>query len=244
MTAESSAFRTPISRREANGVTTFTWSTEDPPIHARYRVEWKFKATEAGERSKVETLSPAEQMRSLGIVQDGEPVLAETARVFDLPAEAEDARRVVAQLVSTLERVGQVHTFAKGMGLAAPQVNIGRAAAVIRTPGGETITLLNPRVIGQSADTDEQYEGCLSFFDVRGMVPRPLAIEVEHQDADGTVRIMAFEHGMARLVAHEIDHLNGMLYRERMRAGVEPIPVAQYKGTGQKWSYQGATLRP
>ena len=67
------------------------------------------------------------------------------------------------------------------MGLAAPQINIGRAAAVIRTPDGETITLLNPRICDESAETDEQYEGCLSFFEVRGMVPRPLAIEVEHQ---------------------------------------------------------------
>ncbi len=47
------------------------------------------------------------------------------ARPFDLPAEAEDVRRVVAQLVGTLERVGQVHNFAKGMGLAAPQINMG-----------------------------------------------------------------------------------------------------------------------
>ncbi len=239
MSAESSTFRTPISRTESNGVTTFTWSTDDPPLHARYRVEWKFKAANAEERSNVKTLSPAEQMRSLGIAQEGETILSETARYFDLPAEAEDARRVVAQLVSTLERVGQVHTFAKGMGLAAPQINIGRAAAVIHPPEGDTITLLNPRIIDQASETDEQYEGCLSFFDVRGMVPRPLRIEVEHQDADGTIRITEFERGMARLVAHEIDHLNGVLYRERMRPGIDPIPVAQYKGTGQTWSYQG-----
>jgi peptide deformylase len=176
-------------------------------------------------------------MRALGIAQEGEPVLAEQARSFDLPAEAEDARRVVAQLVSTLERVAQVHTFSKGMGLAAPQIKIGRAAAVVRTADGQSITLINPRIIDQSSDTDDQYEGCLSFFDVRGMVPRPKAIEVEHQDVDGTVRITAFERGVARLVCHEVDHLNGVLYRTRMRPGVEPIPVSQYKGTGQQWPY-------
>lgn len=238
MTAESSAFRTPISRTTGEGMTVFTWSTDDPPLHARYRIEWKFKGAGADDRSDVEALTPADQMQALGIAQEGEPVLGEPARPFDLPDEAEDARRVVAQLVSTLERVGQTHTFAKGMGLAAPQINIGRAAAVVRTSNGEMITLLNPRVIGQAADTDEQYEGCLSFFDVRGMVPRPLGIEVEHQDADGTMRITAFEHGVARLVFHEVDHLNGVLYRERMRPGVKPIPVAQYKGTGQSWAYK------
>ena len=188
--------------------------------------------------AEMEMLSPAEQMRALDIVQEGEPVLSEVARPFDLPAEAEDARRVVAQLVSTLERVGQVHNFTKGMGLAAPQINIGRAAAVIQTPDGELITLLNPRICDQSAATDEQYEGCLSFFEVRGMVPRPLAIEVEHQDAEGNIQLTAFERGVARLVCHEVDHLFGTLYRARMRPGAEPIPVSKYRGTGQQWTYR------
>ena len=109
---------------------------------------------------------------------------------------------------------------------------------MIRTPEGETVTLLNPRISDESAQTDEQYEGCLSFFDVRGMVPRPLGIEVEHQDIDGTRRITAFERGMARLVCHEVDHLFGVLYRARMKPGVELIPVSKYRGTGQQWTYR------
>ena len=183
-------------------------------------------------------LSPAEQMRLLDIVQEGDPILAEAAQRFDLPAEAEDADRVVGRLVSALERVSQVHSFAKGMGVAAPQIGIGRAAAVIRTPEGQTITLLNPQICDQSAAIDEQYEGCLSFFDVRGKVPRPLSIEVEHHYTDGTMRITTFERGTARLVCHEVDHLMGRLYRSRMRPGVELIPVAVYQGTGQQWTYQ------
>ena len=151
---------------------------------------------------------------------------------------AEDARRVVPQLVSTMARVGQVHKFGKDIGLAAPQINIGRAAAVIRTPASESLTLLNPRICDESAEMDEQYEGCLSFFDVRGMMPRPLAIEVEHQDVDGTTRITTFERGMARLASHEVDHLFGILYRGRMKPGVEPIPVFAYQGTGKQCTYR------
>jgi peptide deformylase len=127
------------------------------------------------------------------------------------------------------------------MGLAAPQIGIGRAAAVVLTADGDSITLLNPRVIDQSTETDEQYEGCLSFFDVRGMVPRPLEIEVEHQTPDGETCITTFERGTARLVAHEVDHLYGVLYRARMRSGVNPIPVSEYKGTGRQWSYGNAS---
>ena len=238
MTVDASPFHTPIARRPKDDEVVFTWSTDEPPLNSRYRMEWKFMVPEDNETTEVQAMSPAEQMASLGITQEREPVLTETARRFDLPAEAEDARRVVAQLASSLERVGQVHNFSKGMGLAAPQVGIGRAAAIVRTPGGETITLLNPKITDESAETDEQYEGCLSFFDVRGMVPRPLAIEVEHQDIDGTVHITTFERGTARLVCHEIDHLFGMLYRSRMKPGTKPIPVSTYKGTGQQWSYR------
>jgi peptide deformylase len=238
MTAEALPFQTPIARQRVEDQMVFTWSTDDPPVHARYRIEWKFRVPDDHQTTEAETMSPAEKMRGLGIAQEGDPILAEVGRPFDLPAEADDARRVVSQLVSTLERVGQVHNFAKGMGLAAPQVGIGRAAAVIRTPEGETITLLNPRICDESAEASDQYEGCLSFFDVRGMVPRPLAIEVEHQDIDGTTRITTFERGMARLVCHEVDHLYGQLYRSRMRAGVDPIPVSQYRGTGQQWTYR------
>jgi peptide deformylase len=108
----------------------------------------------------------------------------------------------------------------------------------VHPPGGDTITLLNPRIVEESTQTDEQYEGCLSFFDVRGMVSRPLVIHVEHQDINGQPLITVFERGIGRLVAHEIDHLGGILYRQRMRPGVEPIPVTAYRGGGHNWRYQ------
>jgi peptide deformylase len=215
MTAEAAPFDTPIARQEAGEEVIYTWSADEVPLHARYRIEWKFRGPEDKENAGMPTVSASEQMSSIGIIQEGDPILTETARSFDLPAEAEDARRVIGQLVSSLARVSQVHRFVKGMGLAAPQIGIGRAAAVIRTPDGETITLLNPRICDESAATDEQYEGCLSFFDVRGKVPRPLSIEVEHTGIDGTAQITVFDKGLARLVSHEVDHLSGVLYRSR-----------------------------
>ena len=240
MTASALPLRTAIQQREQADRTLFSWSTDDPPLHARFRLEWKFKAlTETQERRQpVISSSASETMTSLGIVQDGDPILTTPARTFDLPADAEDARRVVAELNAAAERVAAAHTFGKGMGLAAPQIGIDRSAALVRTADGETITLLNARIIDQSGDSDEQYEGCLSFFDVRCMVPRARRIEVEHQDIDGRRRITVFEDGLARLAAHEIDHLHGVLCRERMRPGVEPIPVSEYRGTGHQWHYQ------
>jgi peptide deformylase len=176
-------------------------------------------------------------MASLGIVQATGPALRRVARRFDLPVEAEDARRVVTALNSACERVAQAHTFGKGMGIAAPQIGIDRAAAIVRTPDGEAITLFNPRIIESAGEVDEQYEGCLSFFDVRGQVPRSQVIHVEHTTIDEQTKITVFERGVARLVAHEVDHLHGQLYTDQMRIGVEPIPVEQYHGTGTTWKY-------
>ncbi|MGH3923690.1 MAG: peptide deformylase, partial [Pseudonocardiaceae bacterium] len=142
------------------------------------------------------------------------------------------------ELHSAAQRVTKVHAFGKGMGIAAPQIGIERSAALVRPPGGEdVITLLNPRIIEASEEADEQYEGCLSFFDVRCLIPRPLVIHVEHQEITGKRRIALFERGIARLVTHEIDHLHGILCSDHMRQGVQPIPVEQYDGIGASWRY-------
>lgn len=125
------------------------------------------------------------------------------------------------------------------MGLAAPQIGLARAAAIVFPPDPEAapVILLNPTIIGESSETDSQYEGCLSFFDVRGTVPRARRIEVEHTLIDGTTAITVFTDALARLVAHEVDHLYGMTYRARMLEGTSPIPVEEYRGTGMSWSY-------
>ncbi|MFG3384214.1 peptide deformylase [Streptomyces sp. NPDC047999] len=182
---------------------------------------------------------PSEQMRDLGVVQRGAPVLAEPALAFDLPAERQAAEQAIEQLFSAMERIGRVHPFAKGMGLAAPQIAIGRAAAVVQPPESATppIVLLNPRITDRSSDEDEQYEGCLSFFDVRGLAPRPLQITVETMTLEGQLMTTTYERGLARLVHHEIDHLYGLLYTARMRTGVAPIPVEEYRQTGRAWAY-------
>ncbi|REE97907.1 peptide deformylase [Thermomonospora umbrina] len=181
----------------------------------------------------------SDRMRAAGIVQRGDPILAAVARPFALPDEAGEARRLADELLAAMQRVREHHVFGKGMGLAAPQIGVGRAAAIVQPPGDDAtpITLFNPRLISESGESDEQYEGCLSFFDVRGLVPRPLRMEVEHTTIEGRRVITAFSDGLARLVAHEIDHLYGSLYLDRMRERVEPISVEEYKGTGRAWGY-------
>ncbi|MFF0451478.1 peptide deformylase [Streptomyces sp. NPDC004609] len=184
---------------------------------------------------------PSQQMRDLGVVQEGAAILTTPARPFNLPSERDEAEHIVDELFAALNRISQVHPFAKGMGIAAPQIGIGRAAAVVQPPGdAPAIILLNPRITAHAEASDEQYEGCLSFFDVRGLVPRPLEITVETTALSGETAATVYEHGLARLIHHEIDHLDGLLYTAHMRAGATPIPVEEYRQSGQAWSYEDA----
>jgi peptide deformylase len=239
--ADASPFVSPIVRQEQDDRIVFEWCTENPPLDTRYRLEWEFRnpLTESGSALKVgKAMEITAQMRMLGIRQVGDAVLKEPCQDFDLPAEAEDARRIGGQLTALLDELIKVHVFRKGMGIAAPQVGVPRSVAVIKPPDGERPFLLyNPRVIDHSEEHDERYEGCLSFFDVRGMVPRPLRIQVEHTLIDGSREVSTYERGLARQVLHEIDHLQGTLYTARMKRDAKPIPVSEYQGTGSSWEY-------
>ncbi|MDG4822023.1 peptide deformylase [Asanoa sp. WMMD1127] len=266
LSSEEAPLRTPVSRRTEDDRTWFEWSTDSPTLNARYRLEWRFRATEPPSRSGLNgrhvaappdpvvmpesaavlvpaqrhaPRTPSERMRSVGVVQRGSALLAHPAVPLRLPADADAGRDVVDRLFAALERIEELHIFTKGVGLAAPQIGLAVAIAVVRPPdpAAEPLVLVNPRIVDASPQTDEQYEGCLSFFDVRGLVPRSLRIEVEHADWSGARRLTTFDRGLARLVAHEIDHLEGRLYDERMPPGSSLVPLTEYRETGVPWSY-------
>jgi peptide deformylase len=245
--------RSPLERRTEAGRTVFEWATDTPLLNARYRLEWSFRGPGApsyedkapasaehnGHAHRVPELRASVRMREIGIIQRGSDLLRQRSRHFQLPREEDTAGEAVAALLSALDRIEASHDFSKGVGLAAPQIGRSVAAAVVRPPdpGEGPIVLLNPRIVNESTDTDQQYEGCLSFFDYRGLVIRPLWIEVEHARYDGSRVITSFEQAVARLVSHEIDHLEGRLYVDRMAADATLVPLEEYHQTGQPWLY-------
>ncbi|HEX5596558.1 MAG TPA: peptide deformylase [Micromonosporaceae bacterium] len=239
LSAEEAPLRTPIVRRHDNDRAVFEWSTPEPALNARYRLEWRFRVPNANGSDEPNPVRASDRMRGVGILQRGAELLREPARQFRLPRDEAIALNTVARLRAVLERLDELHLFTKGLGIAAPQIGLPWAAALVRPPqqGTEPLVLLNPRIVDTSEESDEQYEGCLSFFDVRGAVPRPLRIDVEHARWDGERVTTRFERAMARLVAHEIDHLNGKLYVDRMAADAPLIPVEDYRGTGRPWHY-------
>jgi peptide deformylase len=248
LTAEAGALPSPLREHRSGDRVAFDWQTDEPALGARYRLEWRFRSeTVPAQRSpREQPRRPSELMRSAGILQRGAPMLERPSRWFELPEQAALAGDVVSRLLDAVARVSRLHQFQKGLGLAAPQLGIDWAAAVVCPPEStvdgvgenpEPVVLLNPRIVGESVDHDEQYEGCLSFFDVRGIVSRPLLVEVEHSTLDGERIVTTFRHATARLVAHEIDHLGGLLYPDRMPPDSRLVPVSEYADHGRPWQY-------
>jgi len=174
----------------------------------------------------------SEAMAGFGIVQSGEAgdaVLRRPVSAVDLPAEGPYLAQVLGKLHDVAGLARAYHPFAAGMGLAAPQIGIARAVAIVQRPGQDGfVTLVNPMVTA-ACDITVEFEGCLSFFDVRGGVPRANRLTVSYQLPDGGWRTETFVGALARLVAHEIDHLYGRLYIDRMEPGAPLVPVAEYR---------------
>jgi len=109
---------------------------------------------------------------------------------------------------------------APGVGLAANQIGVSRHVAVVDTTVGEQegtfIVLVNPRIVAEEGQQEEE-EGCLSVPDVTEKVVRPMKVTVEAQDADGNLQVLQGEGLLARAFCHEIDHLNGGFFLDRLK---------------------------
>ena len=110
---------------------------------------------------------------------------------------------------------------ANGAGLAAPQVGVLRRVVVVETGEDGPIELVNPRIISAEGEQVGP-EGCLSVPGVWGEVARPMKVTVEAQDRDGKPIKLTGEALTARAYAHEIDHLNGVLFTEKAIRYLDP----------------------
>lgn len=139
----------------------------------------------------------------------GDPILRRQAlevRTFD-----KSLREIVAAMLEAMERED-------GVGLAAPQVGIELRILValsMKEPGDEEakpMVLVNPEILERSRETWVYEEGCLSIPGIRGDVTRPSGIKVRYQDLDGGEHTLEAEGMFARILQHEIDHLDGKLF--------------------------------
>jgi len=141
------------------------------------------------------------------IVKYGNPVLeqpAETVTEFDTP----ELNKLVDDMFESMYA-------ARGVGLAAPQIGIGRRIAVIDTSAGEDpsqkLVLINPEILRKEG-TQTIEEGCLSIPGFREDVRRSKKVTIRAQNAKGEFYELTGEDLLARAFQHETDHLNGRLY--------------------------------
>jgi peptide deformylase len=161
------------------------------------------------------------QVLALGILPHGHAFLRRRAEPFRLPAEREDAAALRADLLDRIAQVLRQHPFPDGLGLSAVQVHVRRAMAVIAPPGDEPLTLLNPVVEWTAGETEDGVETCLSSFDVREPVPRPVAAQIATDDLDGAPHVLSLEGPACRLALHEVDHLHGIIHADRLHSSAQ-----------------------
>jgi peptide deformylase len=156
------------------------------------------------------------QARALRILDHGHPFLRRHAEQFRLPEQREDAEALRADLLDRLTRVLRLHPFPTGLGLSAIQIGVRRALAVLVSPGAEPLILVNPVIEWISSELADHVETCLSSFDIREPVPRPVAAKIAISTLDGGRRVLSLEGRAVRLALHEIDHLHGTVHADRL----------------------------
>ena len=147
------------------------------------------------------------------IVLMGDPVLRREAEEVD--SFDDDLRELVEDMWQTMYH-------ADGIGLAAPQIGVSRRVTVIdlrREDEPEArVALVNPRVVWVSKESEKAPEGCLSIPGMEEVVTRPWSIRVEGFDPDGNEVHIEADELFARALQHEIDHLDGILFPDRISA--------------------------
>ena len=159
-------------------------------------------------------------MAILKVARLGHPVLRQQAEPV-APADIRSAH--VQQLIDDM--IETMHEY-DGAGLAANQVHVPRRIAVIevgknpRYPDASEIPLtvvINPVVTPLTEETEDGWEGCLSVPDMRGVVPRYTGVRLECLDREGKAVDLVAKEFFARVIQHETDHLNGIVYVDRIR---------------------------
>jgi peptide deformylase len=158
-------------------------------------------------------------MSILKVARMGHPVLRAKAQALE---RAEIRKPPIQRLIDDMiETMIEYH----GVGLAAPQVHepVRLFVAVLNTSDNddadtEPVAIVNPQITPVGSDIVEGWEGCLSIPEIRGQVPRAREITVRGMDRNGSPFELQVHDFAARVIQHETDHLDGVLFFDRMRS--------------------------
>ncbi|MBO4609799.1 MAG: peptide deformylase [Lachnospiraceae bacterium] len=136
----------------------------------------------------------------------GDPVLNKVC--IEVKEMTERNKQLIADMFETMYD-------ANGVGLAAPQVGVLKRIVVIDTTGEDPLVLINPRIVEQDGE-QTGYEGCLSLPGKTGIVTRPNHVKAVALDRDMNPIEIEGEGLLARAICHELEHLDGHLYTEKL----------------------------
>lgn len=150
-------------------------------------------------------------MAILNIVKEGDPVLRGKCR---------EVTEITPRIVTLLDDMKETLHKAQGVGLAAPQVGIRRRICIVEVDEGDLIEMINPVIIKKSGYQSE-LEGCLSIPDKWGYTERPMEVTVKALDRFGKEFTVSGTGLKARAFCHEIDHLDGVLFTDKVTQFVD-----------------------
>ncbi|MHC5372896.1 peptide deformylase [Enterococcus sp. LJL120] len=142
---------------------------------------------------------------------------------YRLKRMAEPVKVITDELVELLDNMQETMVAHDGVGLSAPQVGVNLQIAIVEADEGEVIELINPKIVKRSGE-DIDVEGCLSLPGKYGTVKRSTEITVIYFDREGDeLEMEAFDY-LARIIQHEVDHLQGKVFIDKQ---IEAIPEAE-----------------
>ena len=168
-------------------------------------------------------------MTILDIAELGNPILRCQAQSID------KSEPKILQLIDDLIATAELNN---GVGIAAPQVSqsyrlfIVASRPSIRYPQAPIMkptAMINPLILSYSQEMVKDWEGCLSIPGLRGLVPRDRAIEVEYTTIIGDRKKKIFTDFIARIFQHELDHLNGIVFLDRLESKNDLYTEAEYQ---------------
>lgn len=139
------------------------------------------------------------------VVVRGDEILSKRCR---------EVSEITDRIRETLDDMVDTMREELGVGLAAPQVGVMRRMFVAEPEPGRVYYMINPEIYFDEG-SEEEYEGCLSIPGLIGIVERPQKIKIRALDRDGVEQDYEFEGFDARVMCHENDHLNGVLYTDK-----------------------------
>ena len=139
------------------------------------------------------------------VVVRGDEILSKRCR---------EVSEITDRIRETLDDMVDTMREELGVGLAAPQVRVMRRMFVAEPEPGRVYYMINPEIYFEEG-SEEEYEGCLSVPGLIGVVERPQKIKIRALDRDGVEQDYEFEGFDARVMCHENDHLNGILYTDK-----------------------------